>query len=153
MYITSLAATIVLATSLQAFDPDTGEVVENANCDQYHTKINGYIDEMRASQTEVKRTDKIKEEIKKAKEKGCPPDPNWGVSAGMYSSKMRANEEEYTYVPSSSSEQGVPMTFDFFGLINSLIGQFTGGSIFPAIKNAAGAVGGSGGSSGGSSAP
>lgn len=139
MFINSIAAVAIMVSGFPAFDPATGEINENADCSSIQ-EINTLMEEMRASQTEVNNTDKIKEKVAQAKADGCQPDPNWGASAGKASTFMRADKERPAYVPASPSEEGVPYSFDFFGIIGSIIGQLGGGDIFPAVQQAAGAV-------------
>lgn len=137
MFFTSSMAIVVVLANLQAYHPQTGELVDDADCEKYHSEINDYRDEMLNPSNKESRASEIRELAEEAQEKGCSPDPIWAVSAGSRPSFLNNTQNEHQFVPASESEAGVPHNFDFTGWLTGLFGAFPGtvDSIYPAVRD------------------
>ena len=144
----SVISVFLLSGESLAFDPNTGELIKDAKCSEYHKKMDGlisYLNSPRLSDEDAKpKREEARKLQEQAKAKGCNPYP-WGVTAGKFNPAKTITKESFTFVPSSQREAGVPMNFDFIGIIGTRIGELFqklgGGNIFPAVKEVAGAAG------------
>jgi len=123
--------------AMLGFNPTTGEAVKT-DCSKYWKQIQKLTDQGLAEPKAPSMASQILKIQDQAVQEGCQPNPENAKRAGMDNPSIAASYEKPQYVPASAGESGIPMNFDFIGMISGLIGQLTGGgNIFPAIKDTA----------------
>ncbi|PIR31941.1 MAG: hypothetical protein COV36_06115 [Alphaproteobacteria bacterium CG11_big_fil_rev_8_21_14_0_20_44_7] len=114
-----LEALLVMSISLdnRAFDPRTGELLENVKCEEFHNEINQNIDKIRGQRSggtinegkPLPLSEETATKVSEAKQAGCNPDPDWATKPG----RRLPNTGDVTksgYTPLAPGEKSIPKT-------------------------------------------